>query len=139
MSLGGDPLDEDYVKARLKQPPFVTIDGVLNIRDLGSRQTADPTLITKPSLMYRSGEISGITGEGMRLIAPTTRMETYCNQPGKSQLKALGITHIFDLRSDPEMAKWQSPTPQIDGVEVIHAPVFKNEDYSPEMMARCDP
>jgi len=118
MSLGGDPLDEDYVKARLKQPPFVTIDGVLNIRDLGSRQTADPTLITKPSLMYRSGEISGITGEG------------------KSQLKALGITHIFDLRSDPEMAKWQSPTPQIDGVEVIHAPVFKNEDYSPEMMAR---
>jgi len=35
------------------------------------------------------------------------------------------------------MAKWQSPIPQIDGVKVIHAPVFKNEDYSPEMMARC--
>ena len=35
------------------------------------------------------------------------------------------------------MAKWQSQIPQIDGVEVIHAPVFKNEDYSPEMMAKC--
>ena len=35
------------------------------------------------------------------------------------------------------MAKWQSQIPQIDGVQVIHAPVFKNEDYSPEMMARC--
>ncbi|KAF9651766.1 hypothetical protein BDM02DRAFT_3090662 [Thelephora ganbajun] len=118
MSLNGDPLDEDYVRTRLKQPPFVTIDGVLNIRDLGSYPTADPSLIIKPSFMYRSGEVSGITGEG------------------KSQLKSLGITHIFDLRSDPEMAKWQSPIPQIDGVEVIHAPVFKNEDYSPEMMAK---
>ena len=79
MSLGGDPLDEDYVNAILKQPPFVTIDGVLNIRDLGSLQTADPALITKPSLMYRSGEVSGITEEGTRLITPTTRTETYHN------------------------------------------------------------
>ena len=70
MSLDGDPLDEDYIRARLKQPPFVTIDGVLNVRDLGSYKTADPSLITKPSLMYRSGEVSGITGEGMYLIFP---------------------------------------------------------------------
>jgi len=118
MSLGGDPLDEEYVRTRLNQPPFVTIDGVLNVRDLGSYPTADPSLITKPSLMYRSGEVSGITEEG------------------KSQLKSLGITHIFDLRSDPEIAKWHSPIPHIDGVEVVHAPVFKNEDYSPEMMAK---
>jgi len=118
MSLDGDPLDEDYVRTRLKQPPFVTIDGVLNIRDLGSYPTADPSLITKPSSLYRSGEVSGITEEG------------------KSQLKSLGITHIFDLRSDPEMAKWQSPIPHIGGVQVIHTPIFKSEDYSPEMMAR---
>jgi hypothetical protein len=63
-------------------------------------------------------------------------MPTQPHQPGKAQLKSLGITHIFDLRSDPEMAKWHSPIPRIDGVEVIHAPVFKNEDYSPEMMAK---
>jgi len=72
MSLDGDPLDEDYVRTRLNQPPFVTIDGVLNVRDLGSYQTADPSLTTKPSLMYRSGEVSGITGEGMCLISPHT-------------------------------------------------------------------
>ena len=70
MSLDGEPLDEDYVRTRLSQPPFVTIDGVLNVRDLGSYQTADPSLITKPSLMYRSGEVSGITGEGMCLVSP---------------------------------------------------------------------
>jgi len=69
MSPDGDPLDEDYVRTRLKQPPFVTIDGVLNIRDLGSHQTADTSFITKPSLMFRSGEVSGITGEGTCLIS----------------------------------------------------------------------
>lgn len=79
MSFGGDPLDEDYVNAVLRRPPFVTIDGVLNIRDLGSLQTADPTLITKPSLMYRSGEVSGITEEGTSLITPTIRTETHPN------------------------------------------------------------
>lgn len=65
MSLDSEPLDEDYVRTRLKQPPFVAIDGVLNIRDLGSYPTADPSLMTKPSLMYRSGEVSGITEEGI--------------------------------------------------------------------------
>ena len=68
MGLDCDPLDEEYVKTRLNQPPFVTIDGVLNVRDLGSYQTADPSLTTKPSLMYRSGEVSGITGEGICLV-----------------------------------------------------------------------
>ena len=67
MSLCGDPLDEDYVRTRLMQPPFVTIDGVLNIRDLGSYPTTDPSLITKPSLMYRSGEVSGITVKGIHI------------------------------------------------------------------------
>jgi hypothetical protein len=68
MSLDGDPLDEDYVRTRLERPPFVTIDGVLNIRDLGSYPTANPTLITKPSLIYRSGEVSGITEEGIHFV-----------------------------------------------------------------------
>jgi hypothetical protein len=26
--------------------------------------------------------------------------------------------------------------PTIDGVEILHTPVFKTEDYSPEMMAK---
>jgi hypothetical protein len=37
------------------------------------------------------------------------------------------------------MAKWRSPIPHIDGVEVIHVPVFKSEDYSPEMIAKYVP
>lgn len=51
-------------------------------------------------------------------------------------MKALGIAKIFDLRSDTEIQKYKSPLPNIDGVEVLHTPVFRTEDYSPEAMAK---
>jgi hypothetical protein len=55
---------------------------------------------------------------------------------GKAQIRALGITTIFDLRSDTEIAKYNSPLPSIPTVHILHIPVFQTEDYSPEMMAR---
>jgi hypothetical protein len=55
---------------------------------------------------------------------------------GKEQLQALGVTTIFDLRSDTEIAKYDTATPQITGISVLHAPVFAKEDYSPERMAQ---
>jgi len=51
-------------------------------------------------------------------------------------LKELGISKVFDLRSDTEIRKYNTPLPQIDGVEILHTPVFQTEDYSPEMMAK---
>ena len=33
------------------------------------------------------------------------------------------------------MKKYNTPIPTIEGVEVVHVPVFKTEDYSPEVMA----
>ncbi|GBE79887.1 protein-tyrosine phosphatase-like protein [Sparassis latifolia] len=113
-----EPLDPDYVNERLSQPPFVTISGVCNIRDLGSYATVHPGLMTKPRFLFRSAEISSITEEGMQ------------------QLKQLGITKVFDLRSDTEIEKYHTPCPNIEGIEVLRVPVFKKEDYSPEMMAK---
>ena len=51
-------------------------------------------------------------------------------------MKELGITHVFDFRSDTEILKYEAPLPVIPGVDVVHIPVFKKEDYSPEMMAK---
>ena len=51
-------------------------------------------------------------------------------------MKELGISKVFDLRSDTEIRKYNTPLPQIDGVEILHTPVFQTEDYSPEMMAK---
>lgn len=58
--------------------------------------------------------------------------------PGIQQLRdVLGISKVYDLRSDTEMHKYDTPIPVMEGVEVVHVPVFKKEDYSPEAMAKC--
>ncbi|KAI0340906.1 hypothetical protein BDW22DRAFT_1333671 [Trametopsis cervina] len=113
-----DPLDPDYVRETLSKPPFISVPGVFNIRDLGSYSTRYNGMITKPNILYRSGEVSKITEEG------------------KQQLKELGVEIIYDLRSDTEIMKYDTPCPTIDGVKVVRVPVFKLEDYSPEMMVK---
>ncbi|KAF9021518.1 hypothetical protein BDZ89DRAFT_1137968 [Hymenopellis radicata] len=114
-----EPLDPAYVSDILSRHPFITIPGVINVRDLGLYpSTTVPTHITKPHLVLRSAELSGITEEG------------------KARLKSLGVTKVFDLRSDTEIEKYNSPLPEIEGIEVLRTPVFQKEDYSPEMMAK---
>lgn len=67
MSADLEPLDAAYVADVLSHPPFVTISGVINVRDLGSYpSTSYPGKITRPGLVYRSAELSGITDEGAR-------------------------------------------------------------------------
>lgn len=34
------------------------------------------------------------------------------------------------------MSKYSTPVPAIDGVQVLHTPVFAQKDYSPANMAR---
>ncbi|KAJ6539696.1 protein-tyrosine phosphatase-like protein [Mycena capillaripes] len=114
-----EPLDPQFVQDQLSRLPFVKIDGVINVRDLGNLAShLYPNLVTKPRYLYRSAELSGITEEG------------------KAQFKELGITQVFDLRSDTEIAKYNTPTPELKGVKISHVPVFKKDDYSPEMMAK---
>ncbi|KAF6762201.1 protein-tyrosine phosphatase-like protein [Ephemerocybe angulata] len=114
-----DPLDKAYVDDVLSKPPFVTVPGVINVRDLGGYPSQTyPGKITKLKFLLRSAEVSGITDEG------------------KNILRELGVTKVFDLRSDTEIRKYNTPLPEIEGVDVIHIPVFKTADYSPEMMAK---
>jgi len=59
------PLDPVYVQDVLSKPPFITIPGVINVRDLGNYPSQDrPGYVTKPSYLLRSAELSGITDEG---------------------------------------------------------------------------
>ncbi|KAI6135182.1 protein-tyrosine phosphatase-like protein, partial [Pisolithus croceorrhizus] len=112
------PLDPAYVAEVISNPPFVPIPGVSNVRDLGSYPTTMSNVITKPGFMFRAAEVSNITKEGVE------------------KMRALRITTVFDLRSDPEMKKYSTPIPTIEEVHIIRTPVFKNEDYSPESMAK---
>lgn len=61
------PLDPDFLADVLSKHPFVTIDGVCNLRDLGMIPIADGEHVTRSGFMYRSGELSGITQLGVRL------------------------------------------------------------------------
>jgi hypothetical protein len=114
----------------LPSPPFIPIEGLHNFRSIGgypttntinttTTNTPQPPSLTRSNLLYRSAEPSQITPAG--ILA----------------LKALNITTIFDLRSLPEIEKLKARTPvvEIDGIERIVVPIFKDADYSPEAIA----
>lgn len=106
----------------LPSPPFVTIEGVRNCRDIGGYSIASkPTSSVRRGLIYRSANPGRIT---------TT---------GESQLvNDLHIKTIYDLRSEPEIARHalQAPTYNIAGTTRIYNPVYRDEDYSPETHAK---
>jgi protein tyrosine/serine phosphatase len=57
------PLDPDVVADVLSKHPFVSVDGVYNVRDLGRIPTTDGH-VTRSSFMVRSGELSRATQLG---------------------------------------------------------------------------
>ncbi|KAE8390575.1 protein-tyrosine phosphatase-like protein [Aspergillus alliaceus] len=77
------------------QPPFVSIPGLFNVRDISNGDL-------RPGYVYRSGVISKISDEG------------------KVTLRNLGVTTVFDLRRPDERTK--SPSPVIEGIEIVWAP-----------------
>ncbi len=107
----------------LPSPPFHHAGGLLNLRDIGGYPVAgQPGKITRCGLVYRSADPGKLTGDGVRT------------------LQALGITHVYDLRSALELEKaraaegWDKPK-EWDGAARVFAPVFLNENYSPEALA----
>jgi hypothetical protein len=98
-------------------PPFITIPGLPNFRDLGGYRTSQATTIRR-GIIYRSSEPSQLTSGGV------------------IELQKLGITHVYDLRSRPEIERaGVRSVREWEGAERVFAPVFKDEDYSPEAIA----
>ncbi|KAF2728779.1 hypothetical protein EJ04DRAFT_476837 [Polyplosphaeria fusca] len=124
----------------LPSPPFHTIPNLSNLRD--------PALLLstiRPNTLFRSADPSRL------------------DRTGWIALRALGITHIFDLRSAPEITKASSSSStststdgdgdgdananadvrpawmemmQAAGVSRTWVPVFEEADYSPERLAQ---
>lgn len=91
------PIPDTTVSKIISLPPFVTVPGVSNIRDLS--HGAD----LRPGFIFRSGNISDVTEEGKTILT------------GK-----LNISTIYDLRNQGERER--ALAPQIDGVEIAWAP-----------------
>ncbi len=102
--------------ASLASPPFIPIEGIHNFRSIGDYPTSIPHSTTRSDVLFRSAEPSKVTPAGVQ------------------SLKNLKITTIFDLRSLPEIKRMKAHTPitEIDGIERVFVPVFKDTDYSPE-------
>lgn len=64
-----EALDPEFVSRTLSSPPFVTIPGVFNVRDIGSLPiTSDSARVTRPRYAYRAAEISAIEESGTWLV-----------------------------------------------------------------------
>jgi hypothetical protein len=99
-------------------PPFLSIDGIPNFRALGGQPTSSSSRVVRPNLVFRSVEPSQITPEG------------------QAAFSNLGITHVYDLRSNVEIKQHVSaPVCQLPGTERVFVPVFPDTDYGPEAIA----
>ncbi|GAP93377.2 putative tyrosine phosphatase [Rosellinia necatrix] len=102
------------------KPPFISVPGVLNFRDIGGYPIASQSgREVRRGAVYRSAEPSKIT------------------EAGCERIKGLGIATVYDLRSEQEMANGGqgSPFHARTGAETVLAPVFRRTDYSPEAVA----
>ncbi|KAF3388685.1 Tyrosine-protein phosphatase [Penicillium rolfsii] len=86
------PIPEQTVAKIISLPPFISVSGVSNFRDLSYENNL------RPGYVYRSANLSDITEEGKMMLAAD-----------------LGITTIFDLRNEGERAK--APPPYIEGID----------------------
>lgn len=109
-------------------PPFVNVEGVLNLRDIGGYPTT-PGHCVRRGLIYRSADFNNCTKNGLK------------------QLMRLEIIVVFDLRSEHDLEKagkaggefsndfYERWTRLPAGPTRTWVPVFEDKDYSPEGMA----
>ncbi|KAF7514845.1 hypothetical protein G7054_g14952 [Neopestalotiopsis clavispora] len=103
--------------------PFFFVEGIANFRDIGGYPIAtEPGKVVRKGIVFRSSEPSKVTDAGV------------------AKLQALGITDVYDLRSrleidrDARNGHGRQPK-EWDGATRIFAPVFLEDDYSPEAVA----
>lgn len=106
----------------LPSPPFVDVAGIPNFRDIGGYPLSNRSNSSvRRDIIYRCAEPSKITPEGV------------------STLQKLGITHIYDLRSNVEIQRAQAAgrggVVELAGCSRVFVPVFTDQDYSPEQLA----
>lgn len=119
--------------APLPTPPFYTLPNICNLRDAALSVTTSSGAKLRSNVVFRSADVSKLNIDNWKA------------------LHILGVAHVFDLRSKPEIDKsllgtnsnsaenshtktWLE-TMQSAGVKRTWTPVFQEKDYSPEKLA----
>jgi hypothetical protein len=101
-------------------PPFVTIPGLANLRDIGGWPIVDhdgkPISTVRKRVLYRGPNPAPITAAG------------------QAKLVELGITTVFDLRSKPQIEK-AGGAKELDGIQRRWRPIFSPANSSLERAA----
>ena len=113
-----DPIDKETLSRVLTSPPFIVVEGVANFRGVGGHSAPQANALVRSGYYYRSGDPSHITDKG------------------KETLRNLGIKKVFDFRANHEVAKFEAPSPTIDGIEFIRASVSNDEAFDPLAVAK---
>ncbi|KAH6644209.1 protein-tyrosine phosphatase-like protein [Boeremia exigua] len=117
----------------LPSPPFFLIPNINNLRD-AAISLSTPHGSIRQGILFRSAEVSKL------------------DRSGWDAVHAVGVAHVFDLRSKPEVEKgWAGIVAKVDGTEDVRpswlvdmesagvqrtwVPVFTETDYSPEKLA----
>lgn len=109
-------------------PRVKSVDGIANFRDIGGWQINTPTFpldsnrktcyFVRPGFIYRCANTVGLSSSGILTM------------------KELNINTVYDLRSVEECEKDGVCSSFKDSqIERFHTPVFRNEDYSPQLIA----
>lgn len=93
-----DPIPPETLESILSNPPFISLPGSMNIRDIA---TYMPGYI-KPGIIFRSGSLDYIAESSRPLL--------------RSQL---GLSKVFDFRRNDEVKR---PLCQVEGLEVVSCP-----------------
>ncbi|USP75039.1 hypothetical protein yc1106_02313 [Curvularia clavata] len=120
----------------LPNPPFYTIANVNNFRDAAYSLKTSSGARIRPNMLFRSAEVSKLDLAGWKAV------------------HEIGVGHVFDLRSKPEVDKGWAGIVGKDanaaeddvrpgwiqamdaaGVKRTWTPVFEESDYSPERLA----
>lgn len=114
-------IPQPETSSTLPSPPFVPLIGIPNFRDIGGYPiSSSPNLSVRRNYIFRCGEPTKASSEAI------------------FKIQSLGVTHIYDLRSNPEIQKLQiSGTGVTDwpGIERVYVPVFPEDAYDPVSMA----
>jgi hypothetical protein len=121
-------------KAPLPQPPFYTVPNISNLRDAtASLPKASTGHKLRTNILFRSADVSKLDPSGWKTLHDE-----------------LGIGHVFDLRSKPEIERTVTEEERANpdfvkpkwiqdcedaGIQRHWVPVFEEADYSPERLA----
>lgn len=101
------PIDSEIVQSILSSPPFISLPGLFNARDL-----SDDTLSeVRSNYIYRSGSLESLTATGGQAFI------------------SLDIAHIFDLRSERE--RKSAPEPDLPGISFSWHPSTYDDPTNP--------